>query len=152
MMADMSIVLSFERDTWERLDLVPLGVRRKLDLAALKISLAAWQALTLDERRLLRDLPAGDEPEVARFAAALGAAAARAGVGLEALPDADGPAWRAADVPAALRVRAPELDVEAWRALDDEARYFLVKLAEKRREPERFAVALAELVGPRARG
>lgn len=145
-MPAMTIVLSFERDAWERLDLVPLGVRRKLDLAALKISLAAWQALPLDDRLLLRDHLADDELQVAAFAAALRAAALRAGVGLDPLPALGPPAWRAREIPDAVRARAPQLDPAAWRALGDEERYVLLKLAEGRREPERFAAALAELV------
>jgi hypothetical protein len=152
MMPAMTIVLSFERESWERLDLVPLGIRRKLDLAALKISLAAWQALALDDRRLLRDLPGSDDAEIAAFAAALRAAAERAGVGIDPLREQTPPGWRTKDVPEPVRARAPALDPAAWRALDDEGRYVLLKLAEKRREPERFDLALAELVAPGIRG
>jgi hypothetical protein len=137
-------VFSFERALWEALDLVPLGVRRNLDLAEVKLSLDGWQALPLDDRRALRDATSE------AFPALLRACAARAGVALSALPLPEGgPPWRSAEVPGAVRARLADLgaalDGEPWRALDDEARYVLAKLAEKKREPERFAVAAREL-------
>ena len=51
----MPRVFSFERALWEALDLVPMAVRRKLDLAELKLSPEGWQMLSLDDRRALRD-------------------------------------------------------------------------------------------------
>jgi FdhD protein len=42
------------------LEFIPASVRTALDAVALKISLSDWQALTLDERRRLVDLAAGD--------------------------------------------------------------------------------------------
>jgi hypothetical protein len=140
----MALVLSFERDLWDALDLVPMAVRRLLDLAEVKLSLEGWQALPLDERRALRDA------EPAAFPALLRACAARAGVTLTPLPLPEGgPPWRSAAAPEAVRARLAALgvtlDAEAWGALDDEARYVLAKLAEKKREPERFAAAAREL-------
>jgi len=140
----MPRVLSFERALWEALDLVPLAVRRKLDLAEVKLSLEGWQALTLDDRRALRDA------DLAVFPALLRACAERAGATLSALPLPEGgPPWRATAAPEPVRARLAELggaiDPEAWGALDDEARYLLNALAGKKREPERFAAAVREL-------
>ena len=52
---------TFEGDIHESLDCVPLSVRRKLDLAALKISLDGWQQLSRAERLSLCHLPVDSE-------------------------------------------------------------------------------------------
>jgi hypothetical protein len=90
------------------------------------------------------------DAEVAAFAALLRAATARAGVSLAPLPDLPAtPPWRCATVPAPLRARidalGAALDDEAWAELDDEDRYALFRLAEKKRDPERLEAALREL-------
>lgn len=148
--AAMQRALAFEQEILERLDLVPLVVRRKLDLAELKVSLAGWAALDLADRRALRDLPVTDDASVGAFAGALRNAAARAGVGLDPIAD-ERAAWRSATVPGPVLSRLAEIGValgaDTWRALDDDARYVLVKLAGKRREPERFALAVKEILG-----
>src|ERR1700704_5897788 len=96
----MPRVFSFEAELWEALDLVPLAVRRKLDLAEQKLSLDGWQALSLDARRALRDA------EPSGFPALLGACAARAGAALSPLPLPEGgPPWRSAAVPEVVRAR-----------------------------------------------
>ena len=144
----MGRIFSFERELRDTLELVPLTVRRKLDLAELKLSLEGWKALPLEDRRALCDAVVERDPTA--FAAVLVACAGRAGARLEprSLPDG-GPPWRSAEVPGPVRARLAELgtalDPPAWGALDDEARYVLLKLAEKQRDPERFASASGEL-------
>jgi hypothetical protein len=145
----MSRGLSFERDDEATLSFVPLGVRRKLDLAGLKVSLPGWRALPLVDRLALRDLVVDDATGERAFAALLRESAAGAGVALLDLPPA-APAWRSASVPAPVAERVGDLSDERWRGLDDEARYVLLKLAERAREPERLAAAVRELVDPRA--
>ena len=136
-------VFSFERDLYATLDLVPLDVRRKLDLAGLKLSLEGWRALPLADRRALAE--AADDA----FAPALGAAAARAGAALASLPASGPPPWRAPAVPAPLRDKLAELGAAlsdaAWAGLPDGARYVLHKLSEKPRDDGRLRAALAEL-------
>jgi hypothetical protein len=145
----MPRIFSFERELYATLDLVPLTVRRKLDLADLKISLDGWQALPIAARRALADAVVDDGASIAAFVAVLRAAAERAGVVLKPLLPAGAPPWRSPAVPAPLRARLAALRVEledaAWAGLDDEARYALFTLAEKRREPERLSAALVEL-------
>ena len=148
MPAAMGLVFSFDQPLWESLELVPVAVRRKLDLAERKLSLAGWQALSLADRRALRD--AVVDEDAGAFGALLHAAAGRAGVAVEALPlPGDGPPWRGPEAPEPVRARLAELGVTlgapAWAALADEGRYVLWKLAEKKREPERFAAAVREL-------
>jgi hypothetical protein len=134
---------SFERDVLASLELLPLCVRRKLDLAQLKLSLQGWQALALADRRALAAM------QVRAFEGVLRAAASRAGAGLSPIADAAPPAWRAPFVPDGVRARALELgarlDDRAWSGLDDDARFALVHLAKDRRRDDRMRLALVEL-------
>jgi hypothetical protein len=149
----MARIFSFERELYATLDLVPLAVRRRLDLAGLKISLAGWQALPDVDRRALADAAASgvdDDASVTAFAETLRAAAARAGVTLAHLPLPAGHwPWRGPTVPPVLGARLVELqatlDDATWSSLSDEDRYVLLKLADAKREHERLRAALVEL-------
>jgi hypothetical protein len=136
-------LFSFERDLYAALDLMPLDVRRKLDLAGLKLSLEGWRALPIADRRAL--VEAADDA----FAPALRAAAARAGAALAPLPAVGAPPWRAPAVPPSLQKKLAELGAAlsdtAWAALPDGARYVLHKLSEKPHDDGRLRAALEEL-------
>ncbi len=143
----MPRILSFERELYAALDLMPFTIRRKLDLAGLKLSLVGWQSLPLSDRRALADAEVDDDASVRSFAAALQAAAGHAGAKLQPLPPPGLAPWRSPAVPAAVRdgllaLGATLADAD-WAALDDEARYALLKLAGK--HPERLRAALVEL-------
>jgi hypothetical protein len=145
----MDRIFSFERELHATLDLMPLAVRRKLDLAGLKLSLAGWQSLPLADRRALAGAVVDDDASVAAFTAVLRMAAERAGAALDPLPAPGAAPWRAPTVPPALRARLLDLpsalDDAAWARLPDEIRYVLFKLAEKKRDPDRLHEALIEL-------
>jgi hypothetical protein len=138
----------FEGDIHQSLDCVPLTVRRRLDLAGLKISLAGWQTLTRGERLALCHLPTENEADIAVYREVMQQFCDARGVALKPLPDADR-VWNAAEPPAPLRTRLDELAVAlapaAWRALDEESRYALCKLADPQREPAKLQAALIEL-------
>ncbi len=132
-------MFSFERSEAEDLELIPAGVRRKLDLARQKLSLAGWTRLPREARMAL--VAAGDPS----FEALLREVSEAAGVALDPL----GPApaewpWRAREAPEVLRGR---LDAARWAGLDDETRYSLWKLCESRRPEarEQLAQALTEI-------
>ncbi len=143
----MHRVFSFERELQATLDLVPLTVRRKLDLAGVKLSLAGWQALPIADRRALVEADVDDDASVSSFTTALRAAAGRAGAPLERLAVEGPPPWRTPTCPARLCQRVLELGVPlddaAWGRLDDDARYALLKLAD--RHGGRLRAALVEL-------
>jgi hypothetical protein len=143
----MARIFSFERELHATLDLMPLTVRRKLDLAGLKLSLAGWQALPIADRRALAGVEVDDDASVASFTATLRAATARVGAPLEPLSPRGLPAWRTPTLPPGLCARllelAVSLDDPAWARLDDEARYALLKLSDK--HPDRLRIALVEL-------
>ena len=146
----------FEGDIHSSLSCVPLTVRRKLDLAELKISLAGWQSLERAERLALCHLPVDTAADLAVYREVLAGFAARAGVALT--PLGGGPvepaAWGAAGVLARVRERlggAGDLDEARLGSLDEEERYALFKLADPKRAPEKLRAALEELgFGPKA--
>ena len=57
-----------DRIAEERLELMPRGVRDKLDRIGLKVHLAEWQAMALSAREQLRDLPCETAEQVAHYA------------------------------------------------------------------------------------
>jgi hypothetical protein len=140
----MYLRFAYEGDVHETLATIPLAVRRKLDLAGLKLSLAGWTAMTRAERLAVCHLPVDSGPDLEMYREALRGFAERAGhpvVPLESGP-ADPAAWGPGRVPERLSSR---VNATAWAGLSDEARYALVKLSEPRRGPEKLALALAEL-------
>jgi hypothetical protein len=139
----------FEGDIHVSLDCVPLVVRRKLDLAELKISLAGWQALTRAERLALCHLPVDTDEELV-----VRGFAARAAVELSPLqePRLHRAAWSSAAVCARLRARLGADHDPGERVIDgltEEERYAIFKLAEPKREPAKLVALLGELgIGP----
>jgi hypothetical protein len=53
----------------ERLELIPRGVRDKLDRVGFKVHLSEWQAISMPERERLREWPCDSTEEVAAYAA-----------------------------------------------------------------------------------
>lgn len=140
---------AFEGDVHTALDCVPLAVRRKLDLAALKISLAGWQSLDRAERLALCLLPVDTEDDLEAYKEIYKAFAARKDVELKELPPADPSSWSRASLAPSIVERARELGVELswdrWASLDEEERYAVVKYADPKREPAKLLALLREL-------
>lgn len=138
---------AFEGDIHASLACVPLTVRRKLDLAGLKISLAGWQSLPRHERLALCHLPVDTAEEVAVYTEVLRGCAERAGVPLTPLPAVTPEAWSAEAAVERVRSRLGPgaVDEAAVARLDEEARYALCKLAEPSREPAKLITLAREL-------
>jgi hypothetical protein len=130
----------------ETLEYMALSMRRKLDLAGVKIGLKGWQALTRAERLALSHFPAETDDERQAFVQALRGFAERAGAKVETIAAVDARAWGKERIPDAVRARR-DISLDAWAALSDEERYVLLRLAERQRMPERFDAALAQLLG-----
>jgi hypothetical protein len=140
----MYLRFAFEGDVHETLETIPLAVRRKLDLAGLKLSLAGWKALTRAERLAVCHLPVDAPSDLEVYRDALRGFAERAGhpvVPLDGGP-VDPAAWAAGAVPPAIGTR---VDAGEWAALSEEARYVLGKLADPKRDTAKFDLALGEL-------
>jgi hypothetical protein len=143
----MYLRFEFEGDLHRTLEFIPLAVRRKMDLAGLKLSLAAWTKMTRAERLAVCHLSVDAPEDRDVYREALAGFAERAGHPVAPLEGGalDGSAWAAGRIPDAVAARAPELSPARWSALSDEARYVLWRLAEARRGPEKFDAALREL-------
>jgi hypothetical protein len=140
----MYLRFAFEGDVHETLQTIPLAVRRKLDLSGLKLSLVGWTALSRAERLAVCHLPVDSPQDLEVYREALRGFAERAGhpvTPLESGP-ADPGSWGAGEVPATI---AGRVDATEWAGFPDEARYVLLKLADPKRDPAKFNLALGEL-------
>lgn len=142
----MHLVFDFEDEGVHALTLMSYDLRRKLDLAGLKLSLAAWQALPKVDRQRLAEMPGATHDDIAAFGAAVRAAAARV-----ALPPTEQPpvTHRPWNEPAnlinlikAAMPKARRIDPEALAAVSETARYALYRLAEPRKKSDRLVEAL----------
>lgn len=138
---------------YETLDCVPLAVRRKLDLAGLKIALAGWQSLPRAERLALCHLPVDGAGDLDVYREVLRDFAARAGAPLKELPEVTPAAWGIDAVPERVAERVSalgrELTTSRWRTLDEETRYCLWKYATTKDDPAKIAALFAEALDPR---
>jgi hypothetical protein len=127
----------FEGDVHQTLECVPLTVRRK--------------TLTRAERLALCHLPVDSDEDREVYIEVMRTFCDRAGVSLKPLVDADasGRTWNVSTTPARVKERADalhaRLDDTAWRHLDEESRYALVKLSDPKRNPLKLHAALVEL-------
>jgi hypothetical protein len=141
----------FETEIGEDLALMPLGVRRKLDIAGLRFPLKMWQALSFEERCALCE----GEPDamgVEHYTQRVYALAKGRPGQLEALPPLPTPRpWATEEAKARVLGRSEAagrpVSPEAWEALDDERRYILWRLSEARRAPQKLLAALEEWFG-----
>ncbi len=133
------------------LALLPLAARRALDAAGIRLSLDAWRALSLDERRLL--VAAGSGQHVA--VDTVERIARRAHPAPERTPPQNDPEHIVPELAVAAGERRGELEA-AWPSLTPLERYALVKLAVgKKEEPAARAARVARAcddILPRKRG
>lgn len=143
---------SFESAMYATLDCVPLAVRRKLDLAGLKISLAGWQSLPRPDRLALCHLPVDGPGDLDVYREVLRGFAGRAGAPLEDLPEVTPAAWGIDAVPERVAERVSALGrvlpAPLWRTLDEETRYCLWKYATTKDDPMKVATLFAEALDP----
>jgi hypothetical protein len=137
----------FEKELYETLDLIPLSVRRKLDLAGVKLHLNQWQALSRVERLVVCHFPAGSPEERGVLGAFLRETVKRcAGTDVatmkSAAPD-DG------QVPPDVARLVAELGLpeKHWSLLDPDERFALAKMA--RGGADKFMSAWSEFADKR---
>ncbi len=135
-------VFKFEKDIDDRLELVPMTVRRKFDLVGLKIHLNQWTALTLVERRVVCHLPAVLPEEREVLAEFLKQAIARhTGAEPSGIAPVADPAPEVIPDRVAEMISRHRLESTRWRELDAEQRFALEKCA---KDPDRFRAAWNE--------
>ncbi len=140
---------AFESDFVADLRCLPMAVRRKLDLAGVKLRLQQWNALSAEERgRVLAwaDAPAAIDDLrgwlLARSAELPGGAA-------RTMAPASDTAWQQGEAPPEVLLRScAELALpwraERWPALSELQRFALVKLSHPGHEHRNLPRALAE--------
>ena len=143
-----SRVFRFEADFAGDLRCLPMAVRRKLDLAGVKLKLVHWHGLQPEERQRLLDWPDGPGPIQALRLWLLERSRQLPQGPASTLPIADDPPWRGPTPPAELRVAAAplglELSSEAWAQLPDLQRCALLKLSRPGHEHRNLPAALRE--------
>ena len=144
-----STCFDFEADFSADLRCIPMAVRRKLDLAGIKLKLQHWSELGEAERAEL--LAWADDPvaiEALRQHLLERSAALSAGQAKD-LPRADAEPWQQADqLPEVLAASCAQLNLElrcgGWAELNELQRFALVKLSHPGHEHRNLPRALAE--------
>jgi hypothetical protein len=138
----------FEKQADEDLQLMPMTVRRKLDLLGLKLHLEQWQALSRIERLVTCHFPVEltDEREV--LAQYLREAVQRRGAGeltpLDARAGEAPPGAKRIPADAARLIAQLKLPESEWEKFDADERFALARLA--RQGAETFAAAWQEMI------
>jgi len=148
-----STCFHFEADFTADLRCIPMAVRRKLDLAGVKLKLQHWSELGDSERSDLLSWP--DDPAAIEalhqhlLSRTIGLSAGQA----KELPRASGETWQQADqlpnqLPEVLVASCAQLGLEmrtgGWAELDELQRFALVKLSHPGHEHRNLPRALAE--------
>lgn len=139
----------FEREAWEKLELMPMTVRRKLDVLGLKLHLEQWRMLSRAERLIICHFPveSGDE-RVALLDFVRETVKRRGGGELTPVaPSAPRVPPEAAEIPADAARMISELGLteDAWQRFDADERYALGRLT--RKGPDTFGAAWREIAG-----
>lgn len=150
-MRPMARVFAFEGENNTTLEWMPLEVRRKSDLAGVRMSLAAWQAMPKEDRARLVAAEVGSPEDVEAFRAlatalgekAIGKVDTVVAVPFDARPWATDGARD--EVIARARACGMVLDPARWSSLDDHARYALFRLSDPKKSEEKLRAALVEL-------
>jgi len=123
----------FEKDVYETFDLVPMAVRRKLDLLGLKLHLKQWQSLSRPERLIVCHFPVDCAEEIDVLAAFLREAVMRRdGSELKEIAPAvsDGQSKPNRIPPEAEQLMGQfKLSEQTWHRLDPDEQFALARLA-----------------------
>ena len=142
-------VFRFEADFAADLRCLPMAVRRKLDLAGVKLKLAQWHGLSEEERQRLLAWP-DDGPSLLAFRQWLLVRSRSLPQGpARALPPAEDADWqRSEEMPEPLATSCRELGLVlrpgCWRDLDELQRFALVKLSHPGHEHRNLPRAVEE--------
>jgi hypothetical protein len=141
----------FEKEVYETLELMPMSLRRKLDLLGIKLHLKQWQSLSRVERLVVCHFPVGTAEEREVLAGYVGEAVMRRdGTELAtASPPVNRTQSESGGIPpdAEKMMRQLRLPEKAWQRLDPDERFALARLA--RRGAEKFIAAWREFESDR---
>jgi hypothetical protein len=150
-----SRVFRFEADFTGDLRCLPMAVRRKLDLAGVKLKLVHWHGLTVEERQRLLAWPDdGSSLEALRLWLLERSHSLPQGPARPLPPAAETDWQRMERLPEAVATSCCELGIplraDAWSGLDELQRFALVKLSHPGHEHRNLPRALEEfaLIAP----
>ena len=149
------LLFNFEVESSENFTFIPMSVRFNLDRFGLRIALAQWQMLPLEDRKLLARFPVDDDTEIEpNFDHALfEMLRTHANVEPEWFTPEEAPLWRRTDsVPEGVTHQAGLAGLTApsvarWAELDPFKRYVLAKLSRKPEANHDFVPAMKEFGG-----
>jgi hypothetical protein len=144
-----STCFGFEADFTSDLRCIPMAVRRKLDLAGVKLKLQHWSELGDAERQELLAWPDDAAAIKALREHLLARTAALSAGPAKELPRPDREPWQQADqLPEVLAASCAQLGLglrgDAWAELNELQRFALVKLSHPGHEHRNLPRALAE--------
>ncbi|HYA28731.1 MAG TPA: nitrate reductase associated protein [Acidobacteriota bacterium] len=144
----------YEAEFYPALSRLPLDVRRKLDIAGIKLALKDWLAFSFEERMVLCHLPCDGDEESQVFINYLDFLSRKyRGAPIESIERLDAARWSPAALPQAVGERSAALNLpvalEQWRCWESHERYALYKTAVSKNQPEAFEQVLAQLLGSR---
>jgi hypothetical protein len=146
------LLFNFEVESSENFTYIPMSVRFNLDRFGLRITLAQWQLLPLEDRKLLARFPVDEDAQIEpNFDHAMfEMLRTHANVEPEWFTPEESPVWRRTDsVPEGV-ARQAELaglvtpSVGRWAELEPFKRYVLAKLSRKPEANHDFVPAMKE--------
>lgn len=145
----------YEAEFYPSLSRLPVDLRRKLDIAGIKISLQDWLAFSLEERTVLCHFPCDSDEERQVFTAYLDFLASRYfAKPTDKTEPMDSALWSESAVPAAVTHTSLALNqavsASEWRGWPSHHRYALYKSAVSKNQPEAFAQVLRQLRSAKA--
>lgn len=151
-LSEAPLLFGFEAKSSENLTFIPMVVRFNLDRFGLRISLAQWQMLPHEDRKLLARFPVDDDVAIEpNFDHALfEMLRTHANVEPEWFSPDEAPAWRRTDaIPDGVLAQAalanlPTPSAGQWAELDPFRRYVLAKLSRKPEANHDFVPAMRE--------
>ncbi|WP_233799969.1 nitrate reductase associated protein [Paraburkholderia sp. HP33-1] len=146
------LLFDFEVASSENFTYIPMSVRFNLDRFGLRITLAQWQQLPLEDRKLLARFPVDEDTQIEpNFDHALfEMLRTHANIEPEWFTPEESPAWRRTDsVPEGVAQQAglaglASPSVACWAELDPFKRYVLAKLSRKPEANHDFLPAMKE--------
>ena len=143
---------AFEQDFIGDWRCIPLCVRRKLDLAGVKLKLNHWLALTQSQRQKLVDW-SDDAQSLVRLREHLRICTQEMADGVvKDLPPAIGMPWQPLEsvpeqVSAAAAARGVKLSSDEWRSISELDRFALCKLVRPGHDHHNLESAFSEVLG-----
>lgn len=140
----------YEATFYPTLSRLPLDLRRKLDLAGVKLSLKEWQTFSFEERTVLCHLPCETDEESQAFTSYVDFLSRKyCARPITKVAPVDGALWGPSTVPLAVSEKSAalnrEVGLDQWRRWQSHERYALYKTAVSQSQPEAFEQVLSQL-------